>query len=275
MAVARQYAERALAMAGDVGDRHTQARALSMLGESLTIDGDERTAREVAEQAVAIARELGDLQLLAEQLQFLGLVASDPEERMRIHQESLDLCRPCGDDMLAASELNHLASLSLRAGRFEEGSAYLEESIELFEKVGGDLLVYLARCNLAMLRLLQDRQAEAAPLVRTSLLVRRRLGPGVPGGELIFAAACCAAWEGDLSRAARLHGAGDKDITASLENHSISWSGQEQQLREREQGRLRQILGETAYSQAYRSGAQLSEEQALDLALALARDSAD
>ena len=268
MAAARQYADRALAMARDVGDRHAEARALCKLVEALELDGDGQTARELAEEGAGIARELGDPQLLAEQLQALGFVISDSDDRRRIHLESLECCRRCGDDMLAASELNHLSSLTLRAGQFDEASAYLEESIELFEKVGGDVLVYLARCNLGLLRLIQDRHAEAVPLVRTGLLVRRRLGPGVPGGELIFAAACCAAWEGELARAARLHGVGDKDITASLENRSISWSDHEQELREREQGRLKEQLGEAAYSQAYRSGAQLSMEQALDLALA-------
>jgi hypothetical protein len=90
MAAARQYAERSLAMARDIGDRHTEARALSMLAESPDIDGDEQAARELAEHGVGIARELGDLQLLAEQLQFLGFVASDPTARWRIHLGALD-----------------------------------------------------------------------------------------------------------------------------------------------------------------------------------------
>jgi predicted ATPase/class 3 adenylate cyclase len=272
MAAARHYAERALAMAMDVGDRHSEARAVSMLAESLDIDGDRSVARELAERGVAIARELGDVQMLAEHLQVLGFVADDFAHRWRIHQESLDCCRRCGDDLLAASELNHLFGLCLQRGRLDEGSAYLEEAIEFFETLGGDLLVYFARGNLALLRLIQGRHAEAVSLVRTCLQVRRRLGPGVPGGDLIFAAACCAAWEGDPDRAARLHGAGDKDITASLENRSINWPDVEQQLREREQGKLQEQLGEAAYRDAYRSGAQLSPEQALDLALG--RDSA-
>jgi predicted ATPase/class 3 adenylate cyclase len=272
MAAARHYAERALAMAKEVGDRQTEARAMSTLAESLDLDGDHQAARELAERAVVIARELGDVQMLAEHLQVLGFVADDFADRWRIHQESLDCCRRCGDDLLAASELNHLSGLALRAGQVDESLAYLEEYIRLFEEVGGDLTAYVGSANLALIRLLQDRHADAVPLVRTCLLLKRRLGPGFPGGELIFVAACCAAWEGDLNRAARLHGAGDKDIASSIENRSINWPGLEQQLREREQGGLREQLGEKAFWDAYRSGAQLSPEQALDLALA--RDSA-
>jgi hypothetical protein len=109
--------------------------------------------------------------------------------------------------------------------------------------------------------------------VRGSILLSRRLGPGVGGGEMIFAAACCAAWEGDYFRAVQLHGAGDADIKASLEIRMIKWSAAEQELREREQGRLQELLGTAAYQDAYRSGAQLTLEQAQDLALG--RDSAE
>ena len=121
--------------------------------------------------------------------------------------------------------------MALHAGRIEEGSASLEEAIALAERVGGDLLLHFLRCNLALLRLIQDRYAEAATLVRGCLRTSRRLGPGVGSGELIFAAACVAAWQGDDMRAATLHGAGDADIDASLEMRTINWSDAEQGVR--------------------------------------------
>jgi len=272
MDAVRHYAERALAIAVDVGDRRTEARAASSLAESLDLDGDHQAARELAERGVVIARELGDVQMLAEHLQVLGFVTEDFADLWRIHQESLDCCRRCGDDLLAASELQHLSGLALRAGQLDESLAYLEEYIVLFDEVGGDLTAYVGQANLAVIRLIQGRHPDAAPLVRTCLRLKRRLGPAFPGGELIFMAACCAAWEGDLDKAARLHGAGDNDIAASLANRSINWTDLEQQLREREQAQLRDLLGDTSYSAAYQAGAQLSPEQALDLALA--RDSA-
>jgi predicted ATPase/class 3 adenylate cyclase len=268
MAAARRYADRALAMARAVGDRRTEARALTTLGASIEINGDRETALlEMAQQAVAIARDIGDVQLLGEQLQFLASVTEGAGERRRVCLEALDCCRRSGDDLLAWALLNQLFGLALHAGRIDEGSAFMAEAVELAEKVGGDFLVYLQRCNLALLRLIQGRYAEALPLVRTCLLMNRRLGPGVPGAELIFAAACCAAWQGEPVRAARLHGAGDADIAASLKNRSISWSDAEQSLREREQSQLRELMGDAAYEDAYRAGAQLSVAEATDLAL--------
>ena len=268
VAAARTYGERALAIARVLGDRRTEARAIGMLVESAQISGDDAAADALARQGVAIARELGDVQLLGEQLQALGMTTADEETTRRIRLEALACFRQSGDDLLACAQLTHVFSGELHAGRIEESSAHLEAAAALAEQVGGDFMVFFVRGNLALLRLIQGRHAEAAPLVRNTLMLSRRLGPGVGRGEMIFAAACCAAWQGDYLRAARLHGAGDTEIKASLENRTIRWSGAEQNLHEREQNELQELLGATAYRDAYRSGAQLSSEQALDLALA-------
>ncbi len=79
MAAARTYGERALAMARELGDRRTEANAISRLVESVYMDGDLATAAGLAEQGVAIARELGDVQLLGDHLQNLGYTTSDEE----------------------------------------------------------------------------------------------------------------------------------------------------------------------------------------------------
>jgi predicted ATPase/class 3 adenylate cyclase len=273
LVAARTYGERALTMARALDDPRAKAHAISKLVESAYIDGDLATAHALAEQGVAIARELGDVQLLGEQLHGLGYTTPDEEVSRRARLEALACFRESGDDLLASAQLNQVFSADMHAGRIEEGNAHLEQAVALAEQVGGDMLLYFLRANLGLLRLVQGRHAEAVPLVRTSLLMTRRLGRGVGVGELIFAAACCAAWQGDYSRAARLHGAGDADIKASLEIRTIKWSAAEQELREREQNRLQELLGATAYGDAYRSGSQLSAKQALDLALA--RDSAD
>jgi predicted ATPase/class 3 adenylate cyclase len=267
MAVAREYGEKALAMARAVGDRRVEAHAITKLVESAYVTGDMAAGRRLAEQGVAIARELGDVQLLGEQLQGLAATAPTTEDSASIHREGLACSRQAGDDLLVASELNHKFSIELHAGLIDEGSASLEEAIVLAEEVGGDFLLHFMRCNLALLRLVQSRYAEAATIVRGCLRTSRRLGPGVASGELIFAAACITGWEGDDLRAARLHGAGDVDIDASLQIRTINWSSAEQAVRAREQSALRDRLGDAVYEETYRAGAQLSQSQALDLAL--------
>jgi predicted ATPase/class 3 adenylate cyclase len=268
LAAAKAYAQQGLAMARAVGDEQVEAAALSKLMESAYVEGDPVTGKALAEQGVAIARGLGDIQMLAEQLQGLAVMndPSDPET-WRIRLETLECCRQVGDDLIASSELNKLFSIELHAGRVETASAYLEEALTLVEQVGGDLIQHFLRSNLALLRLIQGRTPEAAPLVRSCLLTSRRMGPGVGVSEMVFAAACCAAAEGEDLRAARLHGAGDKDINASLELRTINWSAAEQDLREREQRLLRERLGGAVYDEAYRAGAAMTLDQATDLAL--------
>ncbi len=266
-AAAQEYGEKALAMARAIGDRRVEAHALTKLVESAYIAGDMAEAHQLAKQGVAIARELGDVQLLGEQLQGLASTAPTTEERASIQSEVLVCSRQAGDDLLVAGLLNNKFSLELHAGLIDAGNASLEEAIALAEGIGGDLVLHFLRCNLALLRLIQGRHADAAPIVRGCLRTSRRLGPGVGSGELIFAAACVAAWQGDDLRAARLHGASDGDIEASLEIRTINWSDAEQELRAREQAELRARLGDAAYDETYQSGAELTPSQALNLAL--------
>jgi len=266
LAAARDYGERALAMARALGDKRAEARALGKLQESAFVVGDFQTMRDLAEVSVAIARELGDKQLLGELLSGLAFTAS-PEEQRQFRLEVLACCRETGDDLLAMNELTHLFGIELRAGNVEAAAQYLEESVALADTVGGELLQHLVRTNLVLMRLIQGRHAEAEPMMRKILLMGRRLGPGIPIGEMIFAAACCTAYQGDYLRAAKLHGAGDADIDAGLAMRIINWTEAEQRLREREQRLVREQLGDEAYQEAYRAGSTLTFAQATDLAL--------
>jgi hypothetical protein len=123
------------------------------------------------------------------------------------------------------------------------------------------------QADYVVLLLIEGRHEEATPVVRNCLLAARRMGPHLDVSELVFGAACCAAWHGDHQRAARLHGAADQEMSAAIEIGSITWSGPERDLREREQGALRELMGGEAYDAGYRSGAGLSRSQAVELAL--------
>jgi hypothetical protein len=60
---------------------------------------------------------------------------------------------------------------------------------------------------------------------------------------------------------------GDADIDAALALLMIKWSAAEHSLREREQRRVREQLGDEVYEEAYRAGSQLTRPEATDLAL--------
>jgi hypothetical protein len=117
------------------------------------------------------------------------------------------------------------------------------------------------------LLLLEDRHGEALPLVRRCLQVARRSGIRVDVCQVLFGAACCAAWQGELAKAARLHGAADVRIGYAIADGSISWEPIEEGLRVAEQGRTRELLGDAHFDVAYQQGAVLSRLEAIELAL--------
>jgi tetratricopeptide (TPR) repeat protein len=265
-AFAERCAERALTMARELGDRRLEAVALLVLGSAAYSRGDVARLRQLGQEGVAIAREIGDVHLRGELLTCLAIGVTDDESR-RVRLEALDCFRQSGDDMFAAMEMHQLSNLDMKAGRLEDARTHITEAIATAEKLGAETFLYIMRSDQGIHLLLEGRHEEAAPVIRRCLLMARRTGLHLDVSELLFGAACCAAWQGDHVRAARLHGAADKDMSAAMAVGSITWTVPEQQLSERERGSLRQVMGDEAYQAAYRSGAGLSRAQAVDLAL--------
>ena len=267
LAVGKQEAEQALTLARELGDLRLEARALGQLASASFFEHDLAAVRALAGQGAALATQLGDMQLLGELLASFAAAAPTPEDIRTIRLEVLACCRKSGDDLQAANELHHLYGLDLHAGLIENAAAYLHQSISLAEQLGGDLFLYFLRSDLGILLLIQGRPEEAEPVVRRCLLVARRIGVRIDASEVIFAAACVAAWQGDDARAATLHGAADADISDALAIGTINWSKAEQNLREHDQRLLRERMGRGPYEQAYQAGRQLAPAQAVEFAL--------
>jgi predicted ATPase/class 3 adenylate cyclase len=266
LAAAKQFAERGLTMARQLGRRPLEAQALGSLIQVAYFERDLASVQRLGDEAVAIAREIGDVQLTGELLRYLAAPLSGDEAR-RIRLEALACFRQTGDELLAASELHMLYGLDIHEGLIEDARAHLEQAIALAERLGDKTSLYFFRTDLCILLLIEGKHAEAAPMVRRCLLVARRLSVRLEVCEVLLAAACCAAWQGDQRRAARLHGAADADISVAIDSGMINWSDVEQNLRDQEKGRLRELMGDGPFDDAYRSGAKLALEQAVELAL--------
>jgi predicted ATPase/class 3 adenylate cyclase len=270
--VAKMHAERALALARELGDIRLEARALGQLAGASGHENDLPAVRRLASEGAGIASKIGDMQLLGELLASFAGAAPTPEDVRKIRLEVLACCRRSGDDFIAAGELHSLYGLDLHAGLIENAEAYLRQSISLAEQLGGELFLYFLRSDFGLLLLIQGKHAEAVPVVRRCLLVARRIGMRIDASEVILGAACTTAFQGDHVRAARLHGAADVDLSAARQIRAINWSRAEQDLREREQRQLREELGAAAYEDAYLAGSKLTPAQAVELALS--RDAA-
>jgi hypothetical protein len=86
---------------------------------------------------------------------------------------------------------------------------------------------------------------------------------------VIFGAACIAAWQGRHELAARLFGAADTDLRAAMADASIQWTEPEKQLTAREHAKLRGLMGEAPFQEAFRSGTELSRTAGVELAMTL------
>ncbi len=266
-AIAKQCGERGLAMAREFGDRRLEAQALLVLAGAAYFQHDLDRMRRLGREGVAIAREIGDVHLRGELLTCLYVDGGPNAENRRLRLEALDCFRQTGDDMFAANEMHMIYGMDVQEGLLDDARAHITEAIATAEKLGAKVFLYFMKTDFVILLLIEGKHEEAAPVVRSCLLTARRIGLHLDVSELLFGTACVTAWQGDHARAARLHGAAETEMGVALEIGSISWSGPEQELREREQASLRRLMGDEAYEAGFRSGATLSRSQAVDLAL--------
>ncbi|HEY2062609.1 MAG TPA: BTAD domain-containing putative transcriptional regulator [Amycolatopsis sp.] len=146
-------AERALDLAGGLGDKRLVTSANIHLGSALSLLSHHDEAIERLREAVAETERTGDLELRG---QALANCAETEKRAGRVqdaiaHQlGSLEIDRELGDDSYAVVSLNNLAELHLRAGDREAAERYTREGVELatarqLELQEGVLRVTLAR----------------------------------------------------------------------------------------------------------------------------------
>jgi predicted ATPase/class 3 adenylate cyclase len=266
-ATAREYAGRQLAMARALGDPRREAAALSNLATTAYFAGDLDRMRDLAREGLRLARQAGDLRRTGTLLNLVGFTAPSPADGLATARESLECFRQAGDLLGTANALSRLYGVNLHADNLAEARGYLREAIEIAEGLEAGLFMYFLHNDLAILLLIDDKPAEALPLIRRNLMIARRVGEGVERSMWMFAAACCASRLGPAETAARLHGAADRYIADALALGTIAWSPPEQELRERSRSQLRALMGEEAYEAATHAGAGLSGPDVLELAL--------
>jgi predicted ATPase/class 3 adenylate cyclase len=265
----RPLAERELAMARELGDPVLEGWALHSLCLADWREQDTTAMARRCEEALAIARRVGDTNLITSMLDIKATFLAQPADRPEIYLEALGYHRAAGDLLSIALCQAQLFSVDLRAGRpdLTRARQHLDEGIALAADIGADLVVYLMNTARHMLLLYDGDYQAAASLIRQDLLTIRRIGTDASGASTLFAAACCAAWQGTSEIAARLHGAADADIAAGVADGSYTWTPLERELHDREQGRLREAMGVGPFQAAYQAGGALTRQQAVDLAL--------
>jgi predicted ATPase len=131
-----QLAEKSLQMARSLGDKHSEAFSLSILGGFTLLQGNLGEAIPLLEQSLALYRELGDKAGQASTIDWLSINNSDLERAAAFAREGLGLCRELGDLAGVASILTTLARLTYARGDFSSPAPWLEEVLSLSRQLG-------------------------------------------------------------------------------------------------------------------------------------------
>jgi non-specific serine/threonine protein kinase len=259
MPEARRWAEEVLARHSGTAPL-AQAQASYVAGFAAVLQGDEAAA-ELLAKALVLSRTEGDRSIQGHTLVLLGFLAplsGDIARGIELMRQGQQVCREVGDNFGVGSALTGLSALFLLAGDLDEAERYAEEHLTLARRMG-DLLsmarAWDSRATIALVR--QDRD-RAAALLHESIALARQVGqPELIMYGLMGLAAVAA--RDDPARAARLFGASE----AMREAAGVTiWPARRTQYDPATEA-ARDLLGATAFDEAWSEGGAMSREQAI------------
>ena len=247
-----------------LGDRGGVGRALHNLGLVAQDRNDHRGAIAQFEASIDVSRTLGDDFVLASDLAGLGYSAmesGDLRRAARLLEEANVIRRRLGDMLGLARSLTMLGTVAARAGDRERSAALLEESIRLCADLGDEATLAAALNRRGDAASAAGEDEQACTDYTDALSIARGLGPRAVVMS-IGRVAALAAKRGAPEVASRLRGA----ITALRERYGIPDAVAHDALRE-----VDRRIGDTGFERARSEGERLSLDQAVDQALAWAR----
>jgi predicted ATPase/DNA-binding CsgD family transcriptional regulator len=277
-----RWMERALAQVGPEATL-LRLRALRVCRVQATKQNDFSRARAWAEQAVAMARELGDKWQITESLSGLALVEymqGDYDTARSLMEGSLAIYRELGADLYIARTLNNLGEVARYQGDYRHAEGLYKESLSLFREAGEKSGIMAAVINLGLcayhlgnlqearaayleaLALAQEthsQNATATVLTNLSSVILSE-SPGIEADEAPQAAT--QDLEG-MEQIARFSGL----AAAMLERSGRRLEAPDQAEYDHNVATARARLGEAAFTAAWNEGNALTLQDALPLAL--------
>lgn len=182
---ASRLGHEALAICGELGDRHGEAVEVLALGNVATFRGDAAEAQRRYRQTAELATASGDDEMRGRALSNLGVVArfsGDVDEATRCLREARRIMQDRGDDhSVVLADLN-LSGVLLDRGEPAEAERLTQEAVRRSQDVGDEFMLLEALENLSAAWAEQGRLAAAgwlygaADAMAGSLsLVRNRL----------------------------------------------------------------------------------------------------
>jgi non-specific serine/threonine protein kinase len=264
---ARELFKQSLAIERERRNLQGVGITLDQLGMVGLLEGDFVAANAFLEESLAIRRELHDKRGIASALHHLGEVAGaqgDCGTARRLLEDSLAISRELGNRWTVAAVLHSLASLASEQGETAAAEAMCEESLAIGRELENRSLIISNLRTLGVIAMLRGDPRSALSLNDRSLLIARDLGdrPGIAVALEEMAALVGAL--GDPVRATRLWGAAERirqEIGTPIRpNERVRY--------ERALAQTRASVDDETFHRAWLEGRALSDEQAMELALA-------
>jgi predicted ATPase/DNA-binding CsgD family transcriptional regulator len=258
------HAERAVALARELGDRALLALALRHMAMS---PARQDRARALLEEAVAAAREAGDAREVGYALALLARLSADGgelDEADRLAAEGLAVLRRTGDRDALGAGLSLSARVALRRGEWARARTALRESVALGRQRSWSPVVLQAEMALAWLD--RERGGVVAAMERLRAVIaegRVGLDPTRLAHALSGFAMLAVAW-GDHRAATRLFGA-----TMAHPDGAAAAGALAAGLAADDIASARAALGDRAFAAAWSEGERMGLDEAAAYALTL------
>lgn len=251
----------ALPLYRQTGDDRGVARTLSQIASREVSQGRVGAAKNAAEEALELARGSGDRRLLADVLRRSAeAFGNDGLSAVRSrYEESVALFRSLGRADDTARALVWWGHWEASSGNHGEAVQRLLDAAKL-DSDDGAMMFYgvdIASCYLAI-----GDAGRAEPYARKALAAAVKARYDV-GASLAIAYLSAVAWERDPSKAARLLGYG----RARLRENNWDFDAHDAAALRKVQDALRNRLGDAELERSIAAGGDLTEDQAVALAL--------
>ena len=264
---AQRSAEQSLTIWRGLGEEFGTALSLIILGAVAQTRGQPEEAMPLLRESLTLWRRLDQKTGVYLSLFYLAEAArsrGEAEAAAALHQESLTLLRELRDPWGTARALSHLGAFARARGEVAAARDRYEESLAIRQDLGDREGIAESLRSLGEVALEQGDLGTARALFEDSLLIWRDLGAS---GSLTLTLECFAALEAAQDRperAVRLAGA----ALSLREGLGATVARDEASAVEGWLGSARRVLGEARAAEVLSEGRSLSEEQAIELALA-------
>jgi predicted ATPase/DNA-binding CsgD family transcriptional regulator len=258
---ARQHLSEGTALAGAVGEVHTQLIGRIWLAEVARLTGDAEAGR-LLDESLPAARTMGAPYPLALSLLGLGRVALDQanvEVARRHFDEGVVVAAHAHLGHLEAAALVGLGEAAVALGDQAAARGSFERALAVAEKSGDKTGTARATYQLAELARLEGDLDSSVSLHHDGLRQFRALGVRTGVAATLDALARVAAARENADVAARLFGAAE----ALRHTLGLSPRAMQRDLCDADVARARERLPEEEFREAWRTGEQLSLEDAL------------